>query len=227
MITGFNTDIDCDGRIYHVQTEDKGLDNPVVESLVYCGGEIIDARRSSYRDILDAGSYTEDDIHGRLESQHQAVIREIQSGRLQQAELRPFGHSIVTNRSLDEVVMSFLEQEVALERIKLNMTGPKVLHEGARPTLHLKVLEASTDRPICGAGVKVRLVAKGSKPVVLFDAATDETGVVHASFEIPNLAAPTVAIVCRAEAAGKVAEVKRPVRKRRAAVPAEKVRARS
>jgi len=30
MITGFNSDIEYGGKVFHVQTEEKGLDNPVV-----------------------------------------------------------------------------------------------------------------------------------------------------------------------------------------------------
>jgi hypothetical protein len=225
MITGFNTDITCEGRVYHVQTEDKGIDNPIVESLVYCGGEILEARRSSYRDLIEAGAYVEGDIHARMETQHQTVIREIKAGRLQAADdLRPFGHSIVTNRSLDEVVLTFLREEVPLDRIKLNVTGPKVLREGTRPTLQLKVLEATTDRPVCGARVEVRLVAKGAKPKSMFEAETDEAGEARATFAIPDVPGVTLAIVCRAEASDKQAEVKRQVRKRRVAAPPEKVR---
>ena len=41
MITGFNTDVKHDGSVYHVQTEARGRDNPVLESLVYVGGTIV------------------------------------------------------------------------------------------------------------------------------------------------------------------------------------------
>ena len=41
MITGFNTDIKHNEKVYHVQTEDKGVGNPYIESLVYVGGEIL------------------------------------------------------------------------------------------------------------------------------------------------------------------------------------------
>ena len=41
MITGFNTDIKHNEKVYHIQTEDKGLQNPYIESLVYVGGEIL------------------------------------------------------------------------------------------------------------------------------------------------------------------------------------------
>ena len=47
MITGFNTDIEHGGVTYHVQTEDKGLETPLILSLVYVGGAIIASKRTS------------------------------------------------------------------------------------------------------------------------------------------------------------------------------------
>ena len=32
MVTGFNTDVEHAGRVYHVQTEDKGAGNPLIET---------------------------------------------------------------------------------------------------------------------------------------------------------------------------------------------------
>ena len=55
MITGFNTDIEYNGQVYHVQTEDKGVDNPVIESLIYIGGEILGSRKLPYSKILTDG----------------------------------------------------------------------------------------------------------------------------------------------------------------------------
>ena len=39
MITGFNSDVKYRGLVYHVQTEDKGKVNPLIETLIYRGGE--------------------------------------------------------------------------------------------------------------------------------------------------------------------------------------------
>ena len=44
MITGFNTDVKYKGVVYHVQTEDKGTANPLIETLIYKGGEILGSR---------------------------------------------------------------------------------------------------------------------------------------------------------------------------------------
>lgn len=122
MITGFNTDVEFYGRIYHVQTEDHGLKHPVVESLVYTGGEIVTARKISYAELVDAGSYSESQVHSRMEAQHQGLIREIRNGAFHKGELKPFGHGIVTNRSFDEVVTEFLAENPSLTKPK---GGPK------------------------------------------------------------------------------------------------------
>lgn len=108
MITGFNNDIDCEGRIFHVQTEDRGLENPVVESLVYSGGEIVTARKTPYTDLVVAGEVDDAEILRRMETQHRELIRDIRNGKYSNSENKPFGHGIVTNRPFDEVVVTFL-----------------------------------------------------------------------------------------------------------------------
>ena len=53
VITGFNTDVKYRGTVYHVQTEDKGAANPLVETLVYRGGEILGSRRLPYGQLAE------------------------------------------------------------------------------------------------------------------------------------------------------------------------------
>ena len=107
MVTGFNTDVEHDGRIYHVQTEDKGTSNPTIESLVYRGGEILAAVRSSYAD-LQAKGFDEADIARRIEAQHNQVLADVRAGKFEVRKARVFGEGIITPRSFDEVVLEFL-----------------------------------------------------------------------------------------------------------------------
>src|SRR5687768_6064298 len=58
MITGYNTDVRYRERVFHVQTEDKGLANPCIESVVYYGGQVLAARRASYADLVEEGKGT-------------------------------------------------------------------------------------------------------------------------------------------------------------------------
>ena len=83
MITGFNTDIPHEGVTYHVQTEDKGLDTPLILSLVYVGGAIIAAKRTPYQDLV-AGGFDESVLAERLQRQHKLICAAIRAGRIEE-----------------------------------------------------------------------------------------------------------------------------------------------
>jgi hypothetical protein len=81
VITGFNTDIEHDGVVYHVQTEDKGVDTPIILSLVYAGGTILASKRSPYEDLIAEG-YSDEVLAERLKRQHKLICAAIHSGRI-------------------------------------------------------------------------------------------------------------------------------------------------
>ena len=81
MITGFNTDIEHNGVVYHVQTEDKGLDSPIILSLVYAGGTILASKRSPYQDLIAEG-FSDEVLAERLKRQHRLICAAIHSGRI-------------------------------------------------------------------------------------------------------------------------------------------------
>ena len=133
MITGFNTDVEYDGCVYHVQTEDRGLDNPIIESLVYTGGEIVCSRKNPYADLIASGCYSEDALLKRMEAQHRELMTEIRDGKFSGEDARkPFGHSIVTNRSFDEVVATFLREQIDAGGIRFEEGKPVAAPEPAR-----------------------------------------------------------------------------------------------
>jgi 3-isopropylmalate/(R)-2-methylmalate dehydratase large subunit len=82
VITGFNTDIEFDGVVYHVQTEDKGLDTPLILSLVYVGGAILASKRSAYHDLINAG-FDPLVLAERLQRQHTLLCAAIKAGRIE------------------------------------------------------------------------------------------------------------------------------------------------
>jgi hypothetical protein len=83
VITGFNTDIPHEGVTYHVQTEDKGLDTPLILSLVYVGGAIIASKRTPYADLISKG-FDEGVLTERLQRQHKLICAAIKSGRVEE-----------------------------------------------------------------------------------------------------------------------------------------------
>ena len=83
MITGFNTDVEYGGVTYHIQTEDKGLDTPIILSLVYDRGTILAAKRQPYDDLLEKG-FDERVLTDRLTKQHKTICAAIKKGRIQE-----------------------------------------------------------------------------------------------------------------------------------------------
>jgi hypothetical protein len=82
VITGFNTDIEFDGVVYHVQTEDKGLDTPLILTLVYVGGAILASKRSQYHDLIKAG-FDPLVLGERLQRQHTLICAAVKAGRIE------------------------------------------------------------------------------------------------------------------------------------------------
>lgn len=81
MITGYNTDVEHDGVVYHVQTEDKGLETPFILSLVYSGGAILASKRSRYEDLIASG-FSDEALSERLKRQHLLICAAIHAGRV-------------------------------------------------------------------------------------------------------------------------------------------------
>jgi hypothetical protein len=81
MITGYNNDIRHKEVVFHVQTEDKGLANPCIESLDYVGGQVLASKRANFADLLAEGK-EEKDIVALMDHQHRTMIAAIRHGKL-------------------------------------------------------------------------------------------------------------------------------------------------
>ena len=81
MITGFNTDVSYGGEVFHVQTEDKGIQSPIILSLVYRAGTILAAKRTAYDRMIQNGIVDEQALAQMLSKQHQLLVAAIKSGK--------------------------------------------------------------------------------------------------------------------------------------------------
>lgn len=212
MVTGFNTDVKHQGRVYHVQTEDKGLGNPIIETLIYLGGEILAARRSSYADLV-AQAAGEKEIAERIESQHNRMILDIKEGKYEDKRPRPFGEGIISARSFDEVVLEWLAAQASAERIALQMVGSGGFVEGETARLDLLVSRTAGGEGIAGARVKVRFISTVDKPKVLVEGVTGADGLVSLTSRLPILEEGTAALIVQATAGQETAEIKQIIKK--------------
>jgi hypothetical protein len=212
MVTGFNTDVQHDGKVYHVQTEDKGVDNPLIETLIYVGGEILAARRSSYADLLSADA-DEKQIAERIEAQHNRMILDIKEGKYENKQHRPFGEGIISSKSFDEVVLAYLNSQAGEDRIMLRIEDADRFVEGSTSNVELGVSRSSEGQAIAGANVKVKLISTVDKPKTLFEGTTDEGGRAGFSVALPILTEGTCALIIQARSEGETAEVKQLIKK--------------
>jgi len=210
MVTGFNTDVEHEGRVYHVQTEDKGVGNPIIETLVYRGGEILAARRSSYADLAPAG-FTEDAIATRIETQHNQVIADVRAGAFEVRKPRTFGEGIITSRSFDEVVLDFLRSEMGADPLVVSLVQPDALVEGTTARLEVLVTRAHSGDGVREADVRLRLITTHARPQVLAKGRTDDSGLAAFEVPLPGLEKGAAAVVVQVSAGKDSAEVRRPV----------------
>jgi len=108
MIIGFNTDIKYRNEVFHIQTEDKGENNPTVETLVYHSGEILLSRRISYSHLIKKNDARKR-IKNMMKTQHDQVISELKGGKF--LHLLSLDTQVVDDLPLDEMVLEYLGQQ--------------------------------------------------------------------------------------------------------------------
>ncbi|MDD5562505.1 MAG: hypothetical protein PHQ91_02210 [Thermoanaerobaculaceae bacterium] len=209
MLTGFNTEIDCEGVTYHVQTEDRGASKPLIESLVYVRGEILATRRTPYGDLLQAGAEMAA-VQTLMERQHRTIVDAIRAGRINLLTEPPVAgasDTTVSRRSpvagklaggpsdaakpaqktLDEVIADWLAEQQHGERIRLRVLGGEDLTFGAPFALEVTIQTTPGEAPVAGAHATARFLSTTMKPAGLAEGTSDDTGTVLLKGTIPGL----------------------------------------
>lgn len=83
MLTGYNTDIRHGEVVLHVQTEDKGRENPAIETVIYLKGQVLATRRTAYAKLIEEGK-GEREVASLMEQQHRTLLAAIRGGRFDQ-----------------------------------------------------------------------------------------------------------------------------------------------
>ena len=78
-VNGFNHNISHAGRVFHVQTEDSGVNNPNITTHLFVGGNILASKKTSYAELLKAENLQEL-VRQLMEDQHKQMLRNVVSG---------------------------------------------------------------------------------------------------------------------------------------------------
>jgi hypothetical protein len=79
MVLGFNHNVKYKDELFHVQTEDSGVANPHIVTLLYRGGVIISSKKTSYSDILKMDNL-EVVVEELMKEQHKEMMRRLKAG---------------------------------------------------------------------------------------------------------------------------------------------------
>jgi hypothetical protein len=79
MVVGFNHNIKHKGKMYHIQTEDSGLENPHLITHLFVGGNILASKKTSYADIIGADNLAAV-VRELMEEQHKEMLRNLING---------------------------------------------------------------------------------------------------------------------------------------------------
>jgi hypothetical protein len=78
MVVGYNHNIMYKGEVFHVQTEDSGINNPHIITLLYRGGNILASKKTSYADIVRMGNLNQV-VEDLMKEQHKEMLRRLKN----------------------------------------------------------------------------------------------------------------------------------------------------
>ena len=238
MITGFNTDIRHNEKVYHVQTEDKGVGNPYIESLVYVGGEILASKKTSYAEQLKTG-VDEKWIGGLMEQQHRTMIAAIKRGRFDgpadvtKTAPRPgatiaadaagvlepdaAGAPIIINeeKTLDQVIIDYLASEAESEHLELTLIDQIDFFAGTPIEMRIAARKSLSQSPIPAAAIEVKVISTVEPPRVIFRGKTASDGTTTIRCTIPSFRDGTAAVIISAQSPIGNDEVKQLVKRKK------------
>lgn len=90
MLLGYNHNIPYKGTVFHIQTEDSGIKNPHVITLLYRDGVILCSKKTSYADILQIEGL-EAVVEDLMKEQHKEMLRRLKNGEFDE---KAFGGAV-------------------------------------------------------------------------------------------------------------------------------------
>jgi hypothetical protein len=135
MLPGLNHNVRFKGKIYHVQTEDSGVNKPHITTILYEGGTILARKRTSYADMLTS-DHLQEVVRDLMKKQHKEMLRVLKSGRFEKQgagaeEVEPVKgreagrtegreadamRSSKSEPSLDDVILDYLTNDPKAKR---------------------------------------------------------------------------------------------------------------
>jgi hypothetical protein len=162
MKLGFNSNVEVGGAVYHVQTEDRGVLHPFVDTLILSSGRVVLRRSNSYQDLLTETALDEASLRERVERQHRDIVEGLRSGQILVDEPRPSG-------------------------LLLRLCNPGSWLAGGQASLEIEVLSDPEKRPMPEVEVVAFIEWGEGEESAKFTSQTGRDGRARLSFRMPEL----------------------------------------
>ncbi len=186
MLFGHNSNVTVGDTTFHVQTEDRGTTNALIDTTVYFHGRVLHRRTNNYFDLLPLNPDHEQALKLRLDQQHRTVVEELRTGALHLALPQDEKVSVTTGTPNGASAPGVLSLE--LLNAKTWLTGKRALLQVA--------VRNEAHQAVRGATVSARV--DGAAEVNEFSARTGDSGHAQFEFDMPRLAGAEPALVIEA-----------------------------
>lgn len=217
MISGFTTSVSHAGTTYQVQTEDKGPSASTIVTSIYVAGRVLLTKRTHYDDVL-AGDFDRERLERSLRHQHKVICAAVGSGRLQ--DLKRLTESERVRKVVNPSAAAGIPQKADVAkpaaakprgRLSVKVDRRIRFRAGDDRQLEVRVVRGSSEDPVRGAQVSIKVVGSGFRPQI-FHAGTDSKGSAKVNLRLPVFRSGRGAVVIRASEGETEAELRRVIR---------------
>jgi hypothetical protein len=182
---GDNSSVEVGGQKFHVETETRSGDHPIIDTTVYSKGRILYRRVKTCDDLPPASEEIVEELQKRVDAQHHSVMHDLQSGALN------FDQSAAEPKRMKPAAP--IEFPKGIE-VRLANSGSWLVNGTA--SLNVEVRGRADNKP--AAGISVEVVMEGAKPPFRMQAGTDPSGRVALAFPMPKLGVDGGELIIRA-----------------------------
>jgi hypothetical protein len=187
MLFGHNSNVKTGDITLHVQTEDRGTTNALIDTTVYFKGRVLHRRTNNYFDLLPMNPESEQLLKQRLDEQHRTVVEEIRTGSL---------HLSLPQETKPAVDPGVSNAPSVPKLLTLVLINAKSWLAGKRATLDVSVQNRESGEAVNHASVVARV--DGAADLTEFKTETGIDGRAQLEFDMPRLSGVEPALVIEA-----------------------------
>jgi hypothetical protein len=193
MLFGHNSNVKAGDTTYHVQTEDRGTENALIDTTVYFHGRVLHRRTNNYFDLLPLDADRERALKLRVDEQHRSIVEAIRTGALSLALPSEEKHASAPATAAPSAHAPAASSPSA--SLKLELMNPRTWLTGKHASLQVAVHDHAGNA-VKGAIVTTKV--DGAAVPTESSTVTGASGDAQFEFDMPKLASAEPALVIEA-----------------------------